>query len=86
MLRLALKAARELGAFTAPQFARLARISEPKARQLLDNLVAGGLLKAVEVAGVRFYYRDPVEAADVILSSVDLGKLSPEDRRRLTHL
>jgi len=37
-------------------------------------------LKAVDVAGVRFYYRDPVEAADVILGSVDVASLPREER------
>ena len=46
----------------------------------------GGLLKAVDVAGVRFYYRDPVEAADVILGSVDLSILPRAEREKLMRL
>jgi hypothetical protein len=38
------------------------------------------------VAGVRFYYRDPVEAADVILGSVDLSVLPRVEREKLMRL
>ena len=43
-------------------------------------------MKAVDVAGVRFYYRDPVEAADVILGSVDVASLPREEREKLMRL
>jgi len=57
-----------------------------EAARRLDKAVEGGLLKTVDVAGVRFYYRDPVEAADVILGSVDLSVLPRAEREKLMRL
>ena len=34
------------------------------------------------MAGVRLYYRNPVEAADVILGSVDLSVLPRAERKK----
>jgi hypothetical protein len=83
-LREALQLARWLGAFTATAV-RLGLPLDETARRL-DKAVEGGLLKAVDVAGVRFYYRDPVEAADVILGSVDLSVLPRAEREKLMRL
>ncbi|MGC8994760.1 MAG: Fis family transcriptional regulator [Pyrobaculum sp.] len=85
-LREALRLARELGAFTAAQAAYALGMPLAEARERLERFVYNGLLKAVDVAGVRFYYRDPVEAAEVILSSVDMAALPREERRRLANL
>ena len=85
-IREALRLAREFGAFTAAQAAYILGMPVAEARERLERFVYNGLLKAVDVAGVRFYYRDPVEAAEVILSSVDIAALPREERRRLANL
>jgi hypothetical protein len=78
--------ARRFGAFMAAQAAVHLGLPLDEAARLLDKAVEGGLLKAVDVAGVRFYYRDPVEAADVILGSVDLSVLPRAEREKLMRL
>ncbi|MFZ8841363.1 MAG: Fis family transcriptional regulator [Pyrobaculum sp.] len=85
-LREVLQMARMFGAFTAAQAAVRLGLPLDEAARLLDKAVEGGLLKAVDVAGVRFYYRDPVEAADVILGSVDLSVLPRAEREKLMRL
>jgi transcriptional regulator, ArsR family len=85
-LREVLQLARKAGAFTAAQAAAYLGMPLEEARRRLDKAVEGGALRAVDVAGMRFYYRDPVEAADVILSSLDLSALSREEREKLMRL
>lgn len=85
-LRRVLYMARRFGAFTAAQAAVYLGIPAEEAARRLDKAVEGGALKAVDVAGVRFYYRDPVEAADVILGSVDVASLPREEREKLMRL
>ena len=85
-LREVLQMAQRFGAFTAAQAAVNLGLPLDEAARRLDKAVEGGLLKAVDVAGVRFYYRDPVEAADVILGSVDLGVLPRAEREKLMRL
>ena len=85
-LREVLHMARRYGAFTAAQAAVHLGLPLDEATRRLDKAVEGGLLKAIDVAGVRFYYRDPVEAADVILSSVDLSVLPQAEREKLMRL
>jgi len=70
----------EIWPFTAAQAAVYLGIPAEEAARRLDKAVESGALKAVDVAGVRFYYRDPVEAADVILGSVDVASLPREER------
>jgi len=85
-LRKVLQMARRFGAFTAAQAAVYLGLPLDEAARRLEKAVEGGLLKAVDVAGVRFYYRDPVEAADVILGSVDLSVLPRAEREKLMRL
>jgi hypothetical protein len=85
-LREVLQMARRFGAFTAAQAAVHPGLPLDEAARRLGKAVEGGLLKVVDVAGVRFYYRDPVEAADVILSSVDLSVLPRVEREKLMRL
>lgn len=86
LLRRVLKMARTLGAFTEGQAAYYLGMSPREAQEKLDKFVANGLLKAVDIAGTRFYYRDPVEAAEVILNSLDVFALPPEERKKLLNL
>lgn len=86
LIRHVLKMARSLGAFTEGQAAFYLKMPPGEAREKLDKLVSNGFLKAVDIAGVRFYYRDPVEAAEVILSSIDVSVLPPEERKKLSRL
>jgi hypothetical protein len=44
--------------------------SPPVCRHRNDELVEKGELRAVEVAGLKFYFVDPKEAAEVILGSI----------------
>ena len=76
-----LQMARMFGTFTAAQAAVHLGLPLNETTRLLDKAVEGGLLKAVDVAGVS--YRDPVEAADVILGSVDLNVLPRAEREKL---
>jgi aryl-alcohol dehydrogenase-like predicted oxidoreductase len=39
-------------------------------RRLLDELVEKGKLRAVEIAGLKFYFVNPKEVAEVILGSI----------------
>ncbi|WP_128622199.1 Fis family transcriptional regulator [Pyrobaculum arsenaticum] len=86
LLRNVLKLARAYGAFTAGQAAYVLEIPLQKAVETLECMVSNGLLSAVDIAGVRFYYRDPVEAAEAILGSVDLSALPYEERAKLSRL
>ncbi|MFZ8840723.1 MAG: Fis family transcriptional regulator [Pyrobaculum sp.] len=81
-----LQMARRFGAFTAAQAAVHLGLPLDEVMRQLEKAVEGGLLKAIDVAGVRFYYRDPVEAADVILGSVDLSALPRAEREKLMRL
>jgi hypothetical protein len=83
-LREVLQMARMFGAFTAAQAAVHLGLPLDEAARRLDKAVEEGLLKAVDVAGVS--YRDPVEAADVILGSVDLSVLPRAEREKLMRL
>ncbi len=76
--------AQGFGAFTAAQAAVHLGLPLDGAARRLDKAVEGGLLKAVDVVGVS--YRDPVEAADVILGSVDLSVLPRAEREKLMRL
>jgi hypothetical protein len=79
-----LQMAQRFGAFTAAQAAVHLGLPLDEATRRLDKAMEGGLLKAVDVAGVS--YRGPVEAADVILGSVDLSVLPRAERERLMRL
>ncbi len=79
-----LQMAWRFGAFTAAQAAVRLGLPLDEAARRLDKAVEGRHLKAVDVAGVS--YRDPVEAADVILGSVDLSVLSRAEREKLMRL
>jgi hypothetical protein len=83
-LRKVLQMERRFGAFTAAQAAVHLGLPLDEVARRLDKAVEGGLLKAVDVAGVS--YRDPVEAADVILGSVDLSVLPRVEREKLMRL
>lgn len=85
-LRSALELARKLGAFTAAQAASYLGTSLEEVKRRLDKLVEGGALRAVVIAGVKFYYRDPQTAAEVILDSVDISTLPREEREKLMRL
>ncbi len=85
-LREVLQMAQRFGAFTAAQAAVYLGLPLDETARRLEKAVEGGLLKAVDVAGVRFYYRDPVEAADVILGAVDLSVLPRVEREKLMRL
>ncbi len=85
-LREVLQMARMFGAFTAAQAAVNLGLPLDEAARRLDKAVEGGLLKAVDMAGVKFYYRDPVETADIIISSVDLSVLPRVEREKLMRL
>ncbi|ACB40777.1 Fis family transcriptional regulator [Pyrobaculum neutrophilum] len=85
-LRSALRLARWLGAFTASQAAAYLGMPQEEAERRLDKLVEGGALRAVVIGGVKFYYRDPQEAAEVILESVDISALPREEREKLMRL
>ncbi len=80
-LREVLQMARRFGAFTAAQAAVHLGLPLDEVARRLEKAVEGGLLKAVDVAGVS--YRDPVEAADVILGFVDLSVLPRAEREKL---
>jgi hypothetical protein len=83
-LREVLQMARMFGAFTAAQAAVHLGLPLDEVARRLDKAVEGRLLKAVDVAGAS--YRDPVEAADVILGSVDLSVLPRAEREKLMRL
>ncbi len=85
-LRRVLYMARRFGAFTAAQAAVYLGLPLEEVKRRLDRAVEGGALRAVDIAGVRFYYRDPVEAAEVILGSVDVAALLRDERERLMRL
>jgi hypothetical protein len=80
-LRKVLQMTQRFGAFTAAQAAVHLGLPLDETTRRLDKAVEGRLLKAVDVAGVS--YRDPVEAADVILGSVDLSVLPHAEREKL---
>jgi hypothetical protein len=80
-LREVLQMAQRFGAFTAAQAVVHLGLPLDEVARRLDKAVEGGLLKAVDVAGVS--YRDPVEAADVILDPVDLSVLQRAKRKKL---
>jgi hypothetical protein len=86
LLREVLQMARRFGAFTAAQAAVRLRLPLDEVARRLEKATEGGLLKAADVAGVRIYYRDPVEVADVILGSVDLSVLPRAEREKLMRL
>jgi hypothetical protein len=65
-----LKFVRKVGAVLAEQVAHYFGIPVEEARRLLDELVERGELRAVEIAGLKFYFVDPKEAAEVILGSI----------------
>ncbi len=83
-LREVLQMAQRFGAFTAAQAAVHLGLPLDEVARRLEKAVEGGLLKAVDVADVS--YRDPVEAADVILGSVDLSVLPRVEREKLMRL
>jgi hypothetical protein len=83
-LRKVLQMAQSFGAFTAAQAAVHLGLPLDEVARRLDKAVEGGLLKAVDMAGVS--YRDPVEAADVILGFVDLSVLPRAEREKLMRL
>lgn len=85
-MRSVLRLARSYGAFTAGQAAHVMEMPLQEAVKVLERFVRNGLLKAVDIAGVRFYYRDPVDAAEAILGSVDLSALPYEERAKLSRL
>jgi hypothetical protein len=64
------KFVRKVGAVLAEQVAHYFGMPVEEARRLLDELVEKGELRAVEIAGLKFYFVDPKEAAEVILGSV----------------
>ncbi len=65
-----LKFVRKVGAVLAEQVAHYFGMPVEEARRLLDELVEKGELRAVEIAGLKFYFVDPKEAAEVILGSI----------------
>jgi len=65
-----LKFVRRVGAVLAEQVAHYFGMPVEEARRLLDELVEKGELRAVEIAGLKFYFVDPKEAAEVILGSI----------------
>jgi transcriptional regulator, ArsR family len=65
-----LKFVRKVGAVLAEQVAHYFGMPVEEARRLLDELVERGELRAVEIAGLKFYFVDPKEAAEVILGSI----------------
>jgi hypothetical protein len=77
-----LQMAQRFGAFTAAQAAVHLGLPLDETTRRLDKAMEGGLLKAV--TGVS--YRDPVEAADVILGFVDLSVLPRAEREKLMRL
>jgi len=64
------KFVRKVGAVLAEQVAHYFGMPVEEARRLLDELVERGELRAVEIAGLKFYFVDPKEAAEVILGSI----------------
>jgi hypothetical protein len=64
------KFVRKVGAVLAEQVAHYFEMPVEEARRLLDELVERGELRAVEIAGLKFYFVDPKEAAEVILGSI----------------
>jgi hypothetical protein len=84
LLRKVLQMAQRFGAFTAAQAAVHLGLPLDEAARRLNKAMEEGLLRAVDVAGVS--YRDPVEAADVILGSVDLSVLPRAEREKLMRL
>jgi DeoR/GlpR family transcriptional regulator of sugar metabolism len=65
-----LKFVRRVGAVLAEQVAHYFVMPVEEARRLLDELVEKGELRAVEIAGLKFYFVDPKEVAEVILGSI----------------
>jgi hypothetical protein len=59
-----------VGAVLAEQVVHYFGMPVEEARRLLDELVKKGELRAVEIAGLKFYFADPKEAAEVILGSI----------------
>ena len=68
--RRVIKFVRKVGAVLAEQVAHYFGMPVEEARRLLDELVEKGEVRAVEIAGLKFYFVDPKEAADVILGSI----------------
>jgi CRP-like cAMP-binding protein len=68
--RKVLKFVRRVGAVLAEQVAHYFGIPVEETRRLLDELVEKGELRAVEIAGLKFYFVNPKEAAEVILGSI----------------
>lgn len=64
------KFVRRVGAVLAEQVAHYFGMPVEETRRLLDELVEKGELRAVEIAGLKFYFVDPKEAAEVILGSI----------------
>ncbi len=69
------------GAFTAAQAAEHLGLPLDEVARRLDKAMEGLAVDVVDVS-----YRDPVEAADVILGSVDLSVLSRAEREKLMRL
>ncbi len=80
-LREVLQMARIFGAFTAAQVALHLGLPLDEVARRLDKAVEGF---AVDVADVS--YRDPVEAANVILGSADLSVLPRAEGEKLMRL
>ena len=68
--RAVLKLVRRVGAVMAEQVAHYFSVPVEEARRFLDELVERGELRAVEIAGLKFYFVDPKEAAEVVLGSI----------------
>jgi hypothetical protein len=77
-----LQMAQGFGAFTVAQAAVHLGLPLDETTRRLDKAMEGGLLKAVADVS----YRDPVEAADVILGFVDLSVLPRAEREKLMRL
>ncbi len=61
---------RKLGPVLPEQAAHYFGMPAEEARRHLDELVEKGELRTVEIAGMKFYFVDPKEAAEVILGSI----------------
>jgi len=68
--RAVVKFVKKVGAVMGEQVAHYFGVPVEEARRLLDELVERGDLRAVEIAGLKFYFVDPKEAAEVILGSI----------------
>mgnify|MGYP001626264302 CR=1 FL=1 len=78
-----LRVVEQMGAVTLSQIVKLTKKSWGAVQWHVYVLEREGRLKSVKIGPFTYYFTNPRTAAEIILSSVDPGSLSLEDREKL---